>query len=326
MLVDEVKIRVSAGNGGNGAVAFNKTLMTLGPVGGSGGRGGGVFAEGIADFSALNQFRSKKQIKAEDGREGRGQFKDGYDGEDLILKIPLGTVVHNLTTGAESEITRIGERILLAKGGSGGKGNFHFRSSINTTPKQSQPGKSGEKFDFLLELKFIADIGFVGLPNTGKSSLLNKLTNAKSKVANYPFTTLEPNLGVYYELVLADIPGLIEGSSAGKGLGIKFLRHIERTKTLFHFISAESENPKRDYEIVRREFHEYKKQFLEKPEYIFLSKSDAVSSAELKKKMTAVKKINPRAIPISIYDDKSIETVRDILNEIKSGKFERISR
>ena len=246
MLIDDVKIRVIAGHGGKGAVAFNTNLMSLGPAGGSGGKGGSVYAEGVSDLSALGQFRFKKEFAAEDGMDGRGQFRDGHDGKDLILKVPVGTVIHNLTTNEDISIEKSGERVALAKGGLGGRGNFQFKSSRNTSPKQSQPGLPGESFEVRLELKFIADIGFVGLPNVGKSSLLNKLTNARSKVGNYAFTTLEPNLGTYYELILADIPGLIEGSSEGRGLGIKFLRHIERTRILFHFVSAESSSPTHD--------------------------------------------------------------------------------
>ncbi|MEK9154684.1 MAG: GTPase ObgE [Patescibacteria group bacterium] len=323
MLIDDVIIKVTSGHGGAGAVAFNKNMMSLGPVGGSGGKGGNVIAQGVSDLSALGQFRYKKQLSAENGRDGRDQFRDGHDGQDLILKLPVGTVIHNLTNKTEFEITKIGESALLANGGKGGKGNFLFRSSKNTSPKKFQPGLPGEEFDFRLELKLIADVGFVGLPNVGKSSLLNELTNATSKVANYPFTTLEPNLGVYYELMLADIPGLIEGSSTGKGLGIKFLRHIERTKIIFHFISAESPDPKRDYKIIRKELGLYKKSLLKKPEYLFLSKSDAVSPEELKKGIAIVKKINPKAIAISIYDDKSLETVKTILNKIKTEKFDQ---
>lgn len=321
MLVDDVTIRVAAGHGGRGSAAFNKNLMSLGPVGGSGGNGGSVFTEGISDLSALNQFRFKKQLKAEDGRDGGDQFRDGRDGQDVILKLPIGTVIHNLTTKTDSEITKIGERALLAKGGKGGRGNFHFRSSRNTSPKQFQPGLPGQEFGFHLELKLIADVGFVGFPNVGKSSLLNELTDAKSRVANYPFTTLEPNLGVYYELILADIPGLIEGSSAGRGLGLKFLRHIERTKILFHVISAESPDPKRDYRVIRKELGAYRKPLLKKPEYVFLSKSDAVPLGELKKRIAIVKKINPKTIAISIYDDKSLQAVKKILNEIKAAKY-----
>jgi len=251
MLIDDIKIKINAGHGGKGAVAFNKNLKTLGPAGGSGGNGGSVYGEGISNLGALGQFRFKKEFSAENGRDGRGQFRDGHDGGDLILKLPIGTVAHNLTSGSEINFHKTGERVILAKGGIGGKGNFQFRSSRNTSPKHAQSGRPGESFTFRFELKFIADIGFVGLPNVGKSSLLNKLTNARSKVANYPFTTLEPNLGVYYELILADIPGLIEGSSSGRGLGIKFLRHIERTRILFHFISTESPDLLKDYEIIR---------------------------------------------------------------------------
>lgn len=320
MLIDDVVIKISAGNGGKGAVAFNKNLMSLGPVGGSGGNGGSVFAEGTSDLSALNQFRFKKQLKAENGQEGRDQFKDGHSGKDLVLKFPVGTVIHNLTNGSQSELKKIGERELLVKGGNGGKGNFHFRSSRNTSPRQFQEGLPGEEFEFRLELKFIADIGLVGLPNAGKSSLLNELTNAKSKVANYPFTTLEPNLGVYYELILADIPGLIEGSSTGRGLGVKFLRHIERTHIIFHLISSESLTPEKDYKIIRKELGAYNKELLEKREYLFLAKSDISDKKSVEAKLKTLKKIKPDAIAISILEPESIKKVEKILNAIKSEK------
>lgn len=302
-------------------MAFNKNLKSLGPAGGSGGDGGSIYAEGVSDFSALNQFRYKKDLSAENGMDGRSQFRDGHDGKDLILKVPIGTVIHNLNSKSEVEITKIGEKTLIAKGGKGGKGNFHFRSSTNTSPTQFQPGETGEEFELRLELKLIADIGLVGLPNAGKSSLLNELTSAKSKVANYPFTTLEPNLGVYYELVIADIPGLIEGSSKGKGLGIKFLRHVERTGIIFHLVSAESKAVVKDYKIVRKEIGDYNKLLLKKPEYLFLSKSDETPPKDLKKKLAALKKLNPKTIAISIIDDKSLKKVKNILNKIKAKKF-----
>ena len=212
MLIDDVKIRVAAGSGGNGAVAFNKSKMALGPAGASGGNGGSVYILGVSDLSALNQFRFKKEIKAQDGEDGNPQFRDGNDANDLVLSVPVGTVVHNLNTGEDLDIAKIGQKVLIARGGRGGRGNFHFRSSINTTPKEFEYGRQGELLEIRFELKLIADVGFIGIPNVGKSSLLNELTNAKSKVANYPFTTLEPNLGVYYDLILADIPGLIEGA------------------------------------------------------------------------------------------------------------------
>lgn len=316
MLIDDITIKVSAGKGGKGSVSFNKNLMELGPTGGSGGKGGSVFAEGVTDLGALNQFRYKKEIYAEDGKDGRGQFRDGSDGQDLVLKLPVGTVIKDSAKGTVQEITKSGERILIAQGGKGGKGNFLFRSAKNTSPEQFQEGLAGEETQLHLELKMIADIGFVGLPNVGKSSLLNELTNAQSKVANYRFTTLEPNLGVYYGLILADIPGLIEGASEGKGLGIKFLKHIERTKTIFHFISADSENPLADYEIIRKELEAHNPELLKKEEYLFLSKSDTVSSEELEKKIKQLQKINPSITAISIINEESLEKVRKLLNKI----------
>src|SRR3989344_2513033 len=260
MLIDDITIKVAAGNGGKGCVAFNKNAMALGPAGGRGGNGGNVYLEGISDLNALSQFRFKKDVQAENGGNGKAQFTDGANGEDLILKVPVGTVLHvigsieskpgHTKSFAPREVLSVGERILIAEGGHGGKGNFLFRGPKNTTPKQFQEGLLGEHFEARLELKLIAGVGLIGLPNAGKSSLINELTKANSKVANYPFTTLEPSLGVYYDLVLADIPGLIEGASIGKGLGIKFLRHIERTKILFHLISAESEHPVKDYRTI----------------------------------------------------------------------------
>lgn len=323
MLVDDIKIKVVAGNGGKGAVAFNKNLMSLGPTGGSGGKGGSVSAEGISDLSSLNQFRFKKDVTAQNGEDGRGQFRDGNNGENLIIKIPVGTVIHNLSNSNKTEIIKIGERIILAQGGKGGKGNFKFRSPTNTSPKQFQPGLPGENFEFRLELKLIADVGLIGFPNAGKSSLLNELTKAKSKVANYPFTTLEPNLGAYYELILADIPGLIEGASSGRGLGIKFLRHIERTKILFHLISAESENPSKDYKIIKNELKKYSPDLAKKPEYLFLSKSDMLPEKEIKKKLVILKKLNKNVLAISIHNWDSLEKVKNLLNKIKTLRSER---
>jgi len=235
--------------------------------------------------------------------------------------VPIGTVVHNLSIAKDDEIISIGQRLLAVKGGRGGKGNFKFRSSINTSPVEFQEGLPGEEYELRLELKLIADVGFIGLPNVGKSSLLNQLTNAKSKVANYSFTTLEPNLGVYYELILADIPGLIEGASGGKGLGIKFLRHIERTKTLFHFISAESADPEKDYQIIRNELGAYNKELLNKPECIFLSKADLLDKDEVDKKLDKLKAAGKEATAISVIDDVSISCVEEILREVIKQKY-----
>lgn len=327
MLIDDITIKVEAGDGGRGAVAFNKNLMSLGPAGGSGGTGGNIYFEGVSDLNALSQFRYKKEIKAKDGENGKGQCHDGSDGGDLIVKVPVGTVIHKIGTKKDfqktEEILKIRQKILIAKGGNGGKGNFLFRSATNTSPRQFQEGLPGESFTVRLELKLIADVSLIGLPNAGKSSLLNELTKAKSKVANYPFTTLEPSLGVHYELILADIPGLIEGASAGKGLGIKFLRHIERTKILFHLISAESEHPAEDYKTIRKELETYGSALAEKPEYVFLTKSDMVPAEDIKKKTAILKKLNKYIVPISIHDSQSLEKVKEILNKIQSEKSEK---
>ncbi|MDD5738488.1 MAG: GTPase ObgE [Candidatus Pacebacteria bacterium] len=320
MFIDDVKIKVKAGRGGDGNVAFNNAKMSLGPTGGRGGNGGSIYFEGVADLGALIQFRYKKELVGENGEKGGKQMKDGANGEDLIFKAPVGTIVHNLTTNEITEITAIGQQLLVAKGGRGGKGNFMFRSSRNTSPTKFQYGLAGTECELRLELKLIADVGFVGLPNVGKSSLLNVLTNAKSKVANYAFTTLEPNLGVYFELILADIPGLIEGASEGKGLGIKFLRHIERTKTLFHFISAESQDPLKDYKIIRNELCAFNPELLERAEYIFLSKIDLLSKEEVAKKLKQLKPLNKQIIPISVIDDISLEKVKEILRELIKQK------
>ncbi len=306
MLIDDVQIRVKAGKGGDGAVAFNKNMKSLGPVGGTGGNGGSVIFEGISDLGALAQFRNQKEWKAEHGGNGRGQFVDGPRGSDLILKVPVGTVIHNLDTKQDIEITKTGQSERIAEGGKGGRGNFHFRSSTNTSPKEFDHGTEGQQFNLRLELKMIADVGFVGLPNVGKSSLLNELTNAKSKVANYQFTTLEPNLGAYYGLILADIPGLIEGASSGKGLGIKFLRHIERTRVLFHCIAADSQDPEADYQTVRKELGQFNPAMLEKPEYILITRSDMGPPKDFSRTYTLV----------SIHDADSIKAVEKILASI----------
>jgi len=322
MLIDDVTIKVHAGNGGKGMVTFSKIPGALGPTGGSGGNGGNIYFVGVSSLDALKQFRFKKVVDAENGENGKGQCLDGANAEDLYLLAPVGTVIHNLSINQDIEIIKVGEPVLVAQGGKGGKGNYLFRSSTNTTPMQSQPGQRGQIFDLRLELKMIADIGFIGLPNVGKSSLLKELTNADPKVANYPFTTLEPNLGVYYDLILADIPGLIEGASEGKGLGIKFLRHVERTKILFHFISAESEDVVADYKTIMEELGKYNESLLEKPEYLFLSKTDNVDPKEVEKKVKKLKKINENVVGISIYDDDTLSEVKKILNELIKQKQE----
>jgi GTP-binding protein len=320
MLIDDVTITVRAGKGGDGIVSFNKAKMALGPTGGSGGAGGSVYCEGISNLDALKQFRFRKDLQAYDGHDGKIRLNDGATGKDLVLKVPVGTVIHDLTYGRTREIVRVGERVLVARGGRGGRGNFLFRSSVNTTPKEFEYGAPGDKADLRLELKLIADVGFIGFPNAGKSSILNELTNASVKVANYPFTTLEPNLGVYSDLILADIPGLIEEASSGKGLGTKFLRHIERTRVLCHLISAESADPAKDYRVIREELGKHNRALLAKREYVLLSKSDMASASALKEKLASLKKINPSVLAVSIYDSESLKDLEKILHLLMKEK------
>lgn len=320
MLIDDVTIHVIAGNGGNGTVAFNKNKMELGPTGASGGHGGDVLCRGVADIGALARWRKSKEARADDGQEGGNQYRDGQDGVNLVFDVPVGTVVHNLESGDATEIVAIGQEFLLARGGKGGRGNFHFRSSLNTSPRQAGPGTPGQRFTVRLELKLIADVGLVGLPNAGKSSLLNELTRAQQKVANYPFTTLEPGLGAYYELIIADIPGIIEGAATGKGLGIKFLRHIERTRTLFHLISLESDDPLRDWRIIRAELGAYNPALLEKPEQVLLTKTDITDATAVARTAQAFADAGVTATPFSIHDSAAIERVAVLLRELITAK------
>jgi GTP-binding protein len=320
MLVDEITVRLEAGRGGKGAVAFNKTRLNLGPTGGDGGRGGNIYFEGVSDISALQFYSGKPVLRAESGKDGRGQFLDGKSGPDMILKVPTGTTITNIDTGFTKEITKIGERILAAGGGTGGRGNFKFRGPTNTSPRQSEEGTIGDVANYTLSLRLIADVGLIGLPNAGKSSLLNELTRARSKVANYAFTTLEPHLGAYHDLIIADIPGLIEGASEGRGLGFKFLKHVERTKILFHLVCAESDDPVRDYEVVRKELAAYNQALVKKDEKIFLTKSDSVDADTLKKHIAAFKKAKKTAVAISILDEASLQQVRSMLNTIQAAK------
>ncbi len=323
MLVDEVKIIVKAGRGGDGAVAFDTSKGGRGVTGGSGGRGGDVYLEGISDLSALRQFRFKKNFSAKNGANGRDKNRDGADAEDLILKVPIGTVAH-LAGGLAVEVVVAGARVMIARGGRGGRGNFHFRGPTNTSPKQFEYGKPGEEFEVFLELQLIADAGLIGLPNAGKSSLLNELTKANVRVANYPFTTLEPNLGAFYPddnvylppLILADIPGLIEGASRGRGLGHKFLRHIERTRVLLHCIASDSDDPLRDYGVIRSELGEHKKELLDKKEYVILTKTDLVSAKDLEAKKKLFKKKKLEILAVSIHDPEAMEELKEFLSKL----------
>ena len=318
MLIDDVVIKVKAGRGGDGLSAFSKVVLENGPTGGDGGQGGNVIIKGVSDLGALRQFRHKKFIKAGDGQQGGQNIRTGANGKDVIIKVPIGTVVHNLTKNTEQEITRKGAEIIVAKGGNGGFGNRHYRSSKNTSPTRANEGALGEEFEIRLELKLIADIGLIGYPNVGKSTFLNTFTSAKSKVANYQFTTLEPHLGVYYSLILADIPGLIEGAARGKGLGHKFLQHIERTKILFHFIAADSIDPVNDYLIIRKELEEFNPKMLKKKEWIILSRIDEIDEEELEKIKKKLQKYNKNIKTLSVLEDQSVEKMKEFLNKIKA--------
>ena len=323
MLIDDVTITLSGGDGGPGVVGFNRTKGSLGPTGGNGGQGGDVVLEATPDLTALLQFRYKKDFKTPNGKSGTARLRDGERGADLTLKVPIGTVITNLDNAWTHEFTKVGENVVVAKGGYRGRGNFHFRASTNTSPRESEQGQLGEQFRFRLELKMIADIGLIGLPNSGKSSLLNALTGAHSKVGNYPFTTLEPHLGAYFGLILTDIPGLIKGASEGRGLGTKFLRHIERTRSLFHLVSAESEDVLRDYHIIRNELNTYNPELIKKKEHLFLSKMDLVSPEDVKAKLHVLKKVNKTARAISVIDDESLKVLKATVNKIREEKVSK---
>jgi len=322
MLVDEVAIELQAGKGGDGKVNFHREKFAPkgGPDGGDGGKGGNVYFMGVSDITALSKFRFKKVFEAGEGEDGGKDRKSGAKGEDLRIEIPVGTVIRDIGTEEVWEVVRPGQEIMIAKGGQGGRGNWHFRSSVNQTPRQFEYGLYGQKRSLFLELRLIADVGLIGLPNTGKSSLLNELTAASVKVAAYPFTTLEPNLGVMENgLIVADLPGLIEGAHEGKGLGIKFLKHIRRTKVLVHCIGADSEDPQKDYETVRRELGEYDKEILAQPEIILITKSDLASAEELKKIKKNLLKSKREILAGSIYDFESLELLKKKLNNLKAN-------
>ncbi len=312
MFVDEAEIEVVAGHGGAGRVSFYKPPLR-GPDGGNGGKGADIYLESTDSLSTLEYFLSHADIKAPNGDMGGPKRSSGKDAIDLFIKIPTYSEVTDLENGEVFEFPKPGIRILINRGGKGGKGNFEFKSSRNTTPEYAQPGLNGETRRLKLEIKFIAQVGLIGLPNSGKSSLLNELTNAQARIGSYPFTTLEPNLGVVKlgpkTKVIADIPGIIEGAAEGKGLGLKFLKHIEKVETLLHCISCESEDPLADYKTIQNEMKEFNPMLNDKEEVILLTKSDLIYEEDLESVKKKLKKTGRKILPVSVYNLESIESL-----------------
>ena len=319
--LDQAKIYIKAGNGGSGSASFRreKFIEFGGPDGGDGGDGGSIIIESDRNLNTLIDFRYSQHFKAQNGKPGSKRNKTGGNGKNLILKVPVGTQVYEEDNNTLIyDFVKNKERYLVSSGGKGGLGNVRFKSSTNRAPKKKTNGKIGEEFWIWLQLKVIADIGIIGQPNAGKSSLLAALTRAKPKIANYPFTTINPNLGVSYydgrELTLADIPGLVEGAHKGVGLGDKFLRHIERCKMLLHLIDLTEENLVNIYKNIKFELSAYDKNLNKKKEIIFFNKSDLIEKESMEKKLQTFKKeIKKKYEVISVFSNKDIEKVKKIL-------------
>ncbi|MDR3546807.1 MAG: GTPase ObgE [Candidatus Pacebacteria bacterium] len=317
--VDEVTIYASAGHGGSGVVRWlhAKGKEKGGPSGGDGGRGGDIIIEGVRDLAVLSNYRYEKKFRADNGDSGDNNNKHGKDGKAVILKVPVGTIAKDTTRGTVIEILKAGQREVMFKGGPGGFGNAHFKSALNQNPMEATPGKMGQAGDIHITLKLIADAGFIGFPNAGKSSLLNALTRAQSKVGAYPFTTLEPYLGDLYGYLLADIPGLIEGASTGRGLGSKFLRHIERTRFIVHLVSAEQEDLVSAYTNIRKELDAFGSGLSDKKELVVLSKTDLLTPEQVGEAVKSLEKASGKEVlGVSILDDASIKRFSDRLIEI----------
>ena len=319
--LDQAKIYIKAGNGGSGSASFRreKFIEYGGPDGGDGGDGGSIIFEAERNLNTLIDFRYRQHFKAEDGHIGTKRKRTGAAGKDLIIKVPVGTQIYEEDNNTLIyDFTKNKERYLVAAGGSHGLGNVRFKSSTNRAPTKKTPGKLGEEFWVWLQLKVIADIGIIGMPNAGKSSLLAVLTRARPKIANYPFTTLDPNLGVSYydnkEVTLADIPGLVEGAHEGVGLGDKFLRHIERCKILLHLIDVSEEKISENYLKIRKELTKYGEILSKKKEIIVFNKSDLLEKKELDKKLKIFKsKIKKKFEVISVVSDTNLITLRKVL-------------
>ena len=321
MFVDTAKIFIQAGRGGNGAVSFRRELYIEkgGPDGGDGGRGGDVIFRATKDLNTLLNFRYKPELKAKNGESGSKRNKTGKSGEPLIVKVPVGTLVKR-SGEILADLKFDGEEAVVARGGDGGFGNAHFKSSVRQTPRVAELGENGETFEADLELKLLADVGLVGFPNAGKSTFLSVVSNARPEIANYAFTTLTPNLGVAEidgsNLLIADIPGLIEGASEGKGLGDAFLRHVERTSVLLHLIDVYEENPGEKYQIIREELKKYQPELLGRPEIIALTKTEGMDSEIIKYQ---VSKIQEKAGDVQVFAISSNAHlgVKDVLRALR---------
>ncbi len=310
MFIDEAEITIQGGGGGAGKVAF--FINRKGPCGGNGGKGGDLYFITNSNVTDLKKFTKIVLFKAENGQPGGSNKRVGRKGKDLYLPVPINTTIIDNETNQEITLTDTLSSTIICRGGDGGFGNDSFKTSINRTPRNATPGQKGQEKKIALILRLIANFGLIGLPNAGKSSLLNELTNANVKIANYPFTTLEPNLGVINGKIIADIPGLIEGASHGKGLGIKFLKHMEKVSLLLHCISVESEDIEKDYLTVTEEIAKYNKNILLKKTIILLTKIDLVSKEIINKKIEILKKYNYPIIPISIYYQETLIQLKKI--------------
>jgi GTP-binding protein len=315
MFVDQITIFAKAGNGGNGVERWRheKFVPNAGPSGGNGGNGGDVYIESVRDLGLLAKYTGNPVFEAKDGEPGQTASKHGKGGADCTIYVPVGSVVTDIDRGRVYEFFAPGLRERVFKGGRGGFGNEHFKSSTNRAPKETTQGKPGESGDLKIELSLVVDVGLIGLPNAGKSSLLNTLTNAKSTVGAYPFTTLVPHLGDLYGYVLADIPGLIEGASSGKGLGHTFLRHVTRTKMILHLVSLEDMEPEKSYSTILNELSLYKKDILDKEEWIILTKSDLVNKDYIDSVVNMFDKSNKRVFVISTKDGNGVEMLKSTL-------------
>ncbi len=331
MFLDRVKIRIKAGNGGDGVTAFRreKFVPRGGPSGGDGGVGGSVWMEATEGLNTLLHLRYNPEHKAERGRHGEGSNRSGKDGEDALVRVPVGTQVFDPETNELLfDFTEPGQRYLAAKGGKGGWGNAHFATPTRRAPKYHYTGRPGDEKELQLELKLIADVGLIGFPNAGKSTLISVISAAKPKIADYPFTTLEPNLGVvdmgdFRTFVVADIPGLIEGASTGAGLGHQFLRHVERTKLMLHLVevsSLEGRDPVSDYEIINRELANYDENLATRPQIVVATKIDALDDPErLEKLRKRAMKDRKRFFAISSVTN---EGVKELVNEVSKSLTE----